>query len=158
MPFVILTISFYRTDYGYLAIKRNCLLRNTKVHGYYHKITPFDPRLSLLYVFPLLTFTVSGPHFLRRLVLECLLLVCFFLLVWEISFCSHKPTSWNICILAYYPYFEKRKQAYVITMVSVCLCIPPLNCWMPDPVFMKLVHVYHDTWAHLNGLLYKSLP
>jgi hypothetical protein len=34
------------------------------------------------------------------------------------------------------------------------LCESPcLNVWMPHPTFMK----HHDFWAHLNGVLHKSL-
>jgi hypothetical protein len=41
-----------------------------------------------------------------------------------------------------------------------CLWTPPLiNFWMPEPTFMKLcTYVYNGTWAHLSGVLHKSLP
>jgi hypothetical protein len=46
-------------------------------------------------------------------------------------------------------------------MLSVCLWIPPshINFWMPEHIFMKLgVYIYNVAWAHLNGILHKSLP
>jgi hypothetical protein len=39
--------------------------------------------------------------------------------------------------LAYFPYIEKIEQAYEITLLSVCLCSPPINVRMPEPIFMK---------------------
>jgi hypothetical protein len=42
-----------------------------------------------------------------------------------------------------------------------CLCLwnNPINFWMPESIFMKLgMYIYHGTWAHLNGVLHKSLP
>jgi hypothetical protein len=45
----------------------------------------------------------------------------------------------HLCpLLAHFPYFEKIEQAYEITLLSVCLCIPPINFWTPEPIFMKL--------------------
>jgi hypothetical protein len=52
--------------------------------------------------------------------------------------------------LAYFPHFEKTEKAYGITLLSVCvcvrpcvclcvtLCIPPINFWTPESIFMKL--------------------
>jgi hypothetical protein len=40
--------------------------------------------------------------------------------------------------LAHFPYFKKILQAYEITLLSVCVCVPPINFWMPEPIFMKL--------------------
>jgi hypothetical protein len=42
---------------------------------------------------------------------------------------------------------------------SVCLCIPSPN-HLPNALtnFYEIWCVHHGTWAHLNGLLYKSLP
>jgi hypothetical protein len=41
-----------------------------------------------------------------------------------------------------------------------CVCESPLiNFWLPKPFSVKLdIHIYHDTWAHLSGVLLKSLP
>jgi hypothetical protein len=40
-------------------------------------------------------------------------------------------------------------------MLSVCLYIPPIYFWMPEPAFTKLgMYVCHDTWGHLNGILH----
>jgi hypothetical protein len=41
-------------------------------------------------------------------------------------------------VLAYFPYFEKIKYAYEITLLSVCLCISLINFRMPESIFMKL--------------------
>jgi hypothetical protein len=42
--------------------------------------------------------------------------------------------------LDYFPYFEKKKYAHVVTMLSVCLCnpLPTINFWMAEQVFMKI--------------------
>jgi hypothetical protein len=44
-------------------------------------------------------------------------------------------------------------------MLSVCLLIPPpqqlLNAWTS---LYEIWYVYSGTWAHLNGVLHKSLP
>jgi hypothetical protein len=37
-------------------------------------------------------------------------------------------------LLAYFPYFEKIK----VVSWDLQLCIPPINFWMPEPLFMKL--------------------
>jgi hypothetical protein len=39
---------------------------------------------------------------------------------------------------AYFPYFEKVKWTCGIIMLSVCLCIPPINFGIVQPNFMKL--------------------
>jgi hypothetical protein len=43
---------------------------------------------------------------------------------------------------------------------SICLCVceflPPIKFLMPEPVCMKLGISWH--WAHLDGILHKSLP
>jgi hypothetical protein len=46
------------------------------------------------------------------------------------------------------------KVRFVITMLSVCLCIPLISYWMAEPVFM----MSSGTWAHLDCVLHKSLP
>jgi hypothetical protein len=37
---------------------------------------------------------------------------------------TYRHTDWREGFLAYFPYFEKIKEAYVITLLCVCLCIP----------------------------------
>jgi hypothetical protein len=60
-----------------------------------------------------------------------------------------------MCLL---PLFKK-EQAYEIALLSVCLHVYSpyqiLNAWTSLYVTW---HAYHDTWAHLNGVLRKSLP
>jgi hypothetical protein len=34
---------------------------------------------------------------------------------------------------------------------------PPIDFWMPEPIFMKL-GLYRGTRTYLNGVLYKSFP
>jgi hypothetical protein len=47
----------------------------------------------------------------------------------------------------------------VCVCVSVCLCIPPINFWTPEQIFMELgTYIYQGTWPHLKGLIKKSLP
>jgi hypothetical protein len=48
---------------------------------------------------------------------------------------SEVNLTWIAPFLAYFPYSEKIK---VGLCVSVCLCIPLINFWMPEPFFMKL--------------------
>jgi hypothetical protein len=50
---------------------------------------------------------------------------------------------------------KKCKYNFVISMLSVCLWIPPVNFWMPEPVFMKLS--IYGNWAYLSGVLHKFL-
>jgi hypothetical protein len=53
--------------------------------------------------------------------------------------------------LAYFLYFDK---IGLCDHPAACVSVyPPINFWMPDTWY-----VYHDTWAHLNGVLHKSLP
>jgi hypothetical protein len=41
---------------------------------------------------------------------------------------------------------------------AVCVSVyPAINFWIPEQIFMKL-GLYHDIWAHLNGVLGKSFP
>jgi hypothetical protein len=61
------------------------------------------------------------------------------------AFCVTKMSS----LLAYFPYSE---------LIKVSLCDrhtvwAPINLWMPTSIFMKL-----GTWAHSNGVHYKSHP
>jgi hypothetical protein len=44
-----------------------------------------------------------------------------------------------------------------ICLYVVCLCIPPIDFWMPEPIFMK-IDTYIMPNGHLNGLLHKFLP
>jgi hypothetical protein len=44
----------------------------------------------------------------------------------EFIFCLYQNLD-IVYFLAYFPYFEKIKQAYEIAMLSVCLCIPHIN-------------------------------
>jgi hypothetical protein len=43
-------------------------------------------------------------------------------------------------------------------MLSVCLCLPPINLWMPKPIFMKLAVYIMAPEPNLNDILHKSLP
>jgi hypothetical protein len=47
-----------------------------------------------------------------------------------------------------------KKYTYAISILSVCLWIPPLtfNAW--NNLYDNW-HVYHGTWAHLNGIFHK---
>jgi hypothetical protein len=45
-------------------------------------------------------------------------------------------SSWSF--LASFPYSEIWKLAYLISILSVCLCIHPVILRMPEPIFMKL--------------------
>jgi hypothetical protein len=53
------------------------------------------------------------------------------------------------------PYsFWKNKSRLMRSSCCLCVCVSAsINFWRPEPVFMKL-----GTWAHLNGVLHKSLP
>jgi hypothetical protein len=53
-------------------------------------------------------------------------------------------------ILAYFSYFEKNKSRLMQSHSCRCVCVslPSRFQWC----------VYHGTWAHLSGLLHKSLP
>jgi hypothetical protein len=44
----------------------------------------------------------------------------------------------NICLLAYFPYFEKNKSGLMRSPCCRWLCIPTINFWTPEPIFMKL--------------------
>jgi hypothetical protein len=48
--------------------------------------------------------------------------------------------------LAYFPYFEKWKYAYSISMLSLC---PPYQFWSAEPIFMKL-GMYIMTPGHIS--------
>jgi hypothetical protein len=53
-------------------------------------------------------------------------------------------------------------------MLSVCLCVPPINFWMPEPIFMKLgMYVmepesistaYFINLSHQSMCLYVYIP
>jgi hypothetical protein len=60
--------------------------------------------------------------------------------------------------LAYFPYFEKMKVGLWYHH-AVCVSVNPpcqlLNAWTN---LYETWYIYHGTWAHLNGILHKSLP
>jgi hypothetical protein len=56
--------------------------------------------------------------------------------------------------------FWKKKYAYEITMLSVCLWIPfpsTSEC-LNQSVWNLVCTVHHGAWGHLNGVLHKFLP
>jgi hypothetical protein len=53
--------------------------------------------------------------------------------------------------------FLQNKSRLMRSPCHLCLWIPPTNFWMLQPI-MKLGYVHHGTWAHLSGVLHKSLP
>jgi hypothetical protein len=69
--------------------------------------------------------------------------------------------------LACFPYFEKNKSRL---MRSPCVCVyhPPINFWMPEPVFMKLgmyimarepiLTAYFINASHQSVCLYMCIP
>jgi hypothetical protein len=62
--------------------------------------------------------------------------------------------------LAYFPYSEKIKVRlyHLAVCVCVCICISHYqlsNAWTN---LSETWYVYHDTCAHLKGVVYKSLP
>jgi hypothetical protein len=61
---------------------------------------------------------------------------------------THYITNYNEWFLAYFP------KVGLCDFHSVGVSVyPPINFWMPEPTFMKL----GGNWAHLNGVLHKSL-
>jgi hypothetical protein len=62
--------------------------------------------------------------------------------------------------LVNFSYFEKMKLVlwyHLAVYVCVCICIPPINFRMPEPVFMKLCMYIMAPDQHLNGVIHKSL-
>jgi hypothetical protein len=90
--------------------------------------------------------------------------------IWEIH--THSPQRDLISLLyflAYFPYFEKPEYAYEIMLLSACACACAFVCMCVSvyPHYWLLKawtnlyetwYVYHGSWAHLNGLIKKSLP
>jgi hypothetical protein len=51
----------------------------------------------------------------------------------------------------------RKKQAYVITLLSVCLCITPHQLLKAWTSLHETWYAYHGAWTYLNGTLHKSL-
>jgi hypothetical protein len=67
----------------------------------------------------------------------------------------------NFTFFVCFPCFEKKlKQDYDISVLSVCLCIPPISFWMAETNLYETgyVRVSYGTWPNLSGVLQKSLP
>jgi hypothetical protein len=47
---------------------------------------------------------------------------------------------------------------HLAVCVSVCLCIPSYQCLNAWSNLYETWYVYYGTWAHLSGVLHKSLP
>jgi hypothetical protein len=69
-----------------------------------------------------------------------------------------EDARWNVeLFLAYFHYFEKK--VGLCDYHAVCVCVYPpyklLNGWT---TLYETWYVYHGTWAHINGVVHKSLP
>jgi hypothetical protein len=76
----------------------------------------------------------------------------------------------SVCLLSYYfsvcfslfftllSLFKQNKSRLMRSPSCLCVCIPCINFWMSEPIVMKLVILYHGTWAHLNNVLHKWIP
>jgi hypothetical protein len=54
--------------------------------------------------------------------------------------------------LACFPYFEKKNRSRLMqSPCNLCVYVSPLSTF-------ENWYVYHGSWAHLNGVLHKSLP
>jgi hypothetical protein len=60
---------------------------------------------------------------------------------------------WIYWFLIYFPYLKKSR----FTPSPWCLCIPPINFWLPESILMKLGFYYHGIWAHFNVELRKFI-
>jgi hypothetical protein len=68
----------------------------------------------------------------------------------KVSFHSHV----SFCQITFL-ILKKWKWVYAISMLSVCLSVNPT---LLRTILYETWYVYHDTSAHLNGVLHKSLP
>jgi hypothetical protein len=65
--------------------------------------------------------------------------------------------------LAYFPYFEKIKVS-LWDHHAVCVSVICVSVYLPHQLLNVSTNlyetwsVYHDNWAHLNGVLHKSFP
>jgi hypothetical protein len=76
----------------------------------------------------------------------------------------HRTISWYSCIQCRLSYLVCSLLSLLWNVCSwdhlaICLFMcPSNNFWMPEPNFYETCYVGQGTWAHINGVLHKSLP
>jgi hypothetical protein len=72
-------------------------------------------------------------------------------------FSDHQQTIKNLVLASFPCYEETDVGIYDLSPVCVSVYSPyqPLNVWTN---FYETLYVYHGAWAHIDGILHKSLP